>query len=188
MVSSVSSLSSVSFIDNLPADKHALHDIRLRFEVDNIWTIIATTHSELKPNKVSKDIALDPIVTHDLSIKVTIHHTDTVSVIVACTLRPVAVDVKGLIRLSNALTRIEERLLRHIGCGSLSLQSSSLPDHNSWIATMWHFGKDSLIEYAGKEFEVTWEDGENALVRIHTKDLKDGQGIRIRTERQEYPN
>jgi hypothetical protein len=50
MVSSVSSLSSVSFIDNVPADKHALHDIRLRFEVDNIWTIIATTHSELKPN------------------------------------------------------------------------------------------------------------------------------------------
>ena len=53
---------------------------------------------------------------------------------------------------------------------------------------MWHFGIDSLIEYTGKEFEVAWEDGENALMRIYTKDLKDGKGIRIRTERQEYPN
>ncbi|MGA9841794.1 MAG: hypothetical protein WBQ25_05735 [Nitrososphaeraceae archaeon] len=52
----------------------------------------------------------------------------------------------------------------------------------------WHFGLDSLIKYAGKEFEVTWEDGESGLMRIYTKDLKDGKGIRIRTERQEYPN
>ena len=34
LVSSVSSLSSLSFIDSLPADKHALHDIRFRFKVD----------------------------------------------------------------------------------------------------------------------------------------------------------
>ena len=32
----VSPLSSVSFIDNLPSDKHVLHDIRFRFKVDNI--------------------------------------------------------------------------------------------------------------------------------------------------------
>ncbi len=50
------------------------------------------------------------------------------------------------------------------------------------------FRQDSLVEYAGKEFEVAWEDGENALMRIYTKDLKDGKGIRIRTERQEYSN
>jgi hypothetical protein len=185
----MSSVSSLSFIDSLPADKHALHDLRLRLEVDNIWTIIATNNSELKPNKASKDIALDPIVSHNLSIKVMIHHTETVSVIVGCSLRPVAVDVKGLVRLSNALTRVEERLLRYVECGPLSLSSPTfIPDHDSWTVTMWHFGYDSLNEYTGKEFEVTWEDGENALMRIYTKDLKDGKGIRIRTERQEYPN
>ena len=125
----------------LPADKHALHDIRFRFKVDNIWTIIATNHPELKPNDVSKDISLDPIVTHDLTIKTTIHHTDTVSVMVACSLNPVAVDIKGLVRLSNALTRVEERLLRYIECAPPSLSlSSSIPDHESWIVTMWHFG------------------------------------------------
>jgi len=60
-----------------------------------------------------------------------------------------------------------------------------IPDHNSWIVTMWHFGTDSLSEYAGERFEMTWEDGEHALLRIYTKDMKDR--IRIRKERQEYP-
>jgi hypothetical protein len=102
----------VSFIDNLPADIHALHDIRFRFEVDNIWTTIANSHPELEPNAKSKDISLEPLHTHDLTIKTTIHHTDTVSVMVACSQTPVAADLKGLVRLSNALTRVEERLYR----------------------------------------------------------------------------
>ncbi len=50
---------------------------------------------------------------------------------------------------------------------------------------MWHFGKDSLNEYADERFEWTWEQGMQALIRVYTKDLKDGKGIRIRTERQE---
>ena len=81
---SLPTVSSASFIQSLPTDKHALHDIRFRFKVDNIWTIITTNHPEFKPNDFSKDISLEPIVTHDLTIKTTIHHTDTVSVIVAC--------------------------------------------------------------------------------------------------------
>jgi hypothetical protein len=96
VVSPLSSLSSVSFIDSLPANKHALHDIRFRFKIDNIWTVISTNHLELKLNEVSKDISLDPLLTHDLTIKTTIHHTDTVSVIVECSLNSVAADIKGL--------------------------------------------------------------------------------------------
>ncbi len=186
VVSPLSSVSSVSFIDSLPSDKHALHDIRFRFRVDNIWTVISTNHPELRSNEVSKDISLEPIVTHDLTIKTTIHHTDTVSVIVACSLHPVAVDANGVIRLSNALTRVEERLLRYTECAPRPLSLSSIPYHESWIVTMWHFGHDSPNEYTNKEFEVAWEDGQNALMRIYTKDLN---GVtEIRRERQEYPN
>jgi hypothetical protein len=82
----VSSMLSVSFIDTLPSDKHALHDIRFRFKIDNIWTVISTNHPELRPNEVSKDISLEPIVTHDLTIGTTIHPTNTVSVTVGCSL------------------------------------------------------------------------------------------------------
>jgi hypothetical protein len=116
-----------------------------------------------------------------------------VSVIVGCTLRPAILDIGGLIPLSIALTRVEERLSGLLEESNKSLSSSSpksplIPEHNSWIITMWHFGVDSPNEYTGEKFECTWEQGKNALIRIYTKDLKDGKGIRIMTERQEYPN
>lgn len=91
-------------------------------------------------------------------------------------------DIKGLLRLPNALTRVEERLSRYDRPLSLSSSlSNQIPDHNSRTVIMWHFGSDSSNGYAGERSESTWEDGENALIRICTKDLKDGKGIRIRT-------
>jgi hypothetical protein len=48
-------------------------------------------------------------------------------------------------------------------------QGVIIPIHNNWIVTLWHFGTDSLVRYAGEKFEVTWEVAENVLVRAHTK-------------------
>ena len=141
-------------------------------------------------NEVSKDISLIHIQTYDLEAKTVIHHSDTVSVIISCSMKPVVVDHTELIRLSSILTSVEERLLALVTCGAHTmppLPQIHIPDHNSWIVTMWHFGTDSLSEYAGEKFEMTWEDGEHALLRIYTKDMKEGNGIRIRKERQEYP-
>jgi hypothetical protein len=186
----VSSLSSVSFIDILPSQRHSVHDIRLRFKAEGTWSTIHHTHHELIPNEVSKDISLSPIQAYDMEAKTVVHHSDTVSVIVACSTTPVVVDHEGLIRLSSILTSVEEKLLALVtGCAHTNpqLQQIHIPNHNSWIVTMWHFGTDSLSEYAGERFEMTWEDGEHALLRIYTKDLKEGNGIRIRRERQEYP-
>jgi len=45
---------------------------------------------------------------------------------------------------------------------------------------MWHFGVDTIQEYADKEFEVTFGDG------IYTKRMK-GR-TKVRSERQRYPN
>ena len=47
---------------------------------------------------------------YDIEAKTVIHHSDTVTVIVACSMKPVVVDHSGLIRLSNILTSVEERL------------------------------------------------------------------------------
>ncbi|HEY1248478.1 MAG TPA: hypothetical protein VGE97_05800, partial [Nitrososphaera sp.] len=132
---------------------------------------------------MSIDISLLPVRIHNMEAKTVIHHSDTVSVIVACSMKPVVVDHEGLIRLSNLLTSIEERLLALLtGCAHTvsDLREILIPNHNSWIVTMWHFGTDSLSEYAGEKFEMTWEDGEHALLRIYSKDMKDGNGIRIR--------
>lgn len=98
-------------IQNIPFEKSALHDIRLRFIVQGIWAALSTSdNTTIDP--VSKDIRLIGQEINDLDIKVTIHHTDTVSVVIGCSYAPVAVDTAGVNRLSNALTLIEERLSR----------------------------------------------------------------------------
>jgi hypothetical protein len=52
---------------------------------------------------------------------------------------------------------------------------------------MWHFGADALIEYTGEKFSCTWEVGNNALVRVYSKEMEKDNRIRLRLERQEYP-
>ena len=96
MVSSLSSLSSVSFIDNLPSETHSVHDIRLKFKTEGIWSTIRSTHPQMISNEVSKDISLIHIQTYDLEAKTVVHHSDTVSVIISCSMKPVVVDHDGL--------------------------------------------------------------------------------------------
>jgi hypothetical protein len=60
-----------------------------------------------------------------------------------------------------------------------------IPNNETWEVTVWHFGYDSPLEYAGPRFCATWKEGQNALTRIYSKDLK--SGIRVRNEVQQYP-
>jgi hypothetical protein len=189
-------------INGLPTERSALHDIRLKFMVPGIWTKVSSTHQELPINQNSKDICIPTWKIDDLLVRVVIHKTDTVSVVIACSLTPVSVSMSGIILLSNALTRVEERLARllmnngfgdnHLGIvgsspANMSDQNLKIPDHRLWIVTMWHFGTDASVGYAGEKFEFKWEDGEHVLIRAYTKTMKDGK-TRIRLERQEYPN
>ena len=52
---------------------------------------------------------------------------------------------------------------------------------------MWHFGVDTVTEYTGRDFEVTFEEGISDLYRVYIKRMKDGKN-KVRTERQEYPS
>jgi hypothetical protein len=183
-------------IQDLRIGKNALHDIRLRFELKGLWSALSANNSQLAINPISKDIRLQSWKINDLLIKGTVHRTDTVTIIIGCSYTPIAVDINGIIRLSNALTRIEERLSRLIAdCGTVTkiggrVGCESLlpvPEHNGWIVTMWHFGADASIEYSGDKFSCTWEAGQNALVRVYTKEMRDRK-TRIRLERQEYPD
>jgi hypothetical protein len=187
-----------NIIENLPLDKKSLHDIHMRFEVPDIWSILSSllnvSDSQqqrlLRLNSISKDISLSPWQIKDLNIKVTVHRTNTVSVVVGCSYAPIAIDINRVIRLSNALTRVEERLSRLLDdCKKVTSNeygSMSIPEHSNWNITMWHFGADASIEYAGEKFSATYEVTENALVRAYSKVMRDGK-TRIRLERQEYP-
>jgi hypothetical protein len=96
-------------------------------------------------------------------------------------------DTEGLIRLSSALTRIEERTSRILDeCGSMlpgGYESIPIPEHGRWIVTLWHFGTDSqnYKELANGKYSVTWQVGQNVLGRIYNKKR------RKRSEVQERP-
>lgn len=178
-------------IQNLPLGNRALHDIHLRFEVKGIWNVLSTGNSALsQPDLYSKDIRLSRQKIEDLDITATVHSTDTVSIVVGCSYAPVAVDIAGVIRLSNALAIIEERLSNLIddctkGSGA-RYPNLTIPHHMGWTVTMWHFGADASITYSGEKFITSWQVGQNALITVYSKEMKDGK-TRIRLERQEYP-
>jgi hypothetical protein len=178
----------LDIIQDIPSEKNALHDIRLRFEAPDIWKVLY--HSgRLTPNPVSKDIPVHVLSTNELKIITTVHKTDTVTVVAACSDNPVAVDYCGLIRLSTALTRVEERLSRLVDeCGSLlpdGYESIPIPPNDRWLVTMWHFGHDSSLEYAGPRFCTSWKEGQSGLARAYSKITR--SRVILRNELQQYP-
>ena len=56
-------------------------------------------------NKYNKDILFSTWKLNDILIRVTVHKTDTVSIIVACTLRPIPINYDGISKFTEMLTR-----------------------------------------------------------------------------------
>jgi hypothetical protein len=179
------------WLKNKPIEKQALHDIRLTFKAAGIWNTFSNIYAD-SVNPANKGIQL-PTLTYCgyIDVIVTIHRTDTVSVAVSCSFKPIAIDAKGIIELSEALTRTETHITysmeKSAPNSSTAAAASSIPSYGKWIVKMWHFGVDTIDEYTGKEFEVTFEEGMSDLYRIYTKRMKDGKN-RVRLEHQEYPH
>ena len=174
------------WLKNKPFEKQALHDIRLTFKAAGTWNAFSNVYAD-KVNPANKDIQLPTFKFDYLDVIVTIHHTDTVSVAIACSFRPIAIDVRGIIQLSEALTRTETHIAYSMEKSASGSSASGIPSYGKWIVKMWHFGVDTIDEYTGKEFEVTFEEGMLDLYRIYTKRMKDGKNI-VRVEHQEHPN
>ena len=180
-------------IQNLPFDSNALHDIRLRFRVGGIWLLFSTfSENYQRSNPVSKDILFKVFKIDQLIIRVTIHRTDTISLMIGCSSSPVAVDIDGILRLTNALRTVRESLLKVIVDSGQVLQNSKLiiPCIMSWLVTLWHFGADASITYTGEKFFASWQVGQNALLAVYSKEWKrkgKHSERRIRIELQESP-
>jgi hypothetical protein len=179
-----------NWLKKQPMEKQSLHNIRLRFESPGLWNIF----SKIYPTQVNpdnKDIMLPTSVYFDyLDVAVTIHHSDTVSVAISCSFRPIAIDIPDILPLCEALTRTEINLASSVENYSQdnALHSMvTIPRYTKWIVTMWHFGVDTIREYTGKEFEITFGEGISHLYRIYTRCTKDGKN-RVRSERQEQPD
>jgi hypothetical protein len=189
-------------------DKPAIRNIRLSFTYKHLWSILSANASPLIKNKDvknNKDITMQTIDLGDLEIKTTIHSTDTVSVIVGCSMAPISIDVLGLARLTSSLARVENRLQLLVNGHNAAMSqsgkqqhlsltlNSKIPGYMNWTVKMWHFGRDALTGYGGKQFEITWEEGLNAFHHhIYSKEYEGKRGkkkiMKVRDEVQEYPN
>jgi len=174
-------------LENLPLERQSIHDIHLRFNVPEIWKRLSINPA-FHINKRSQDISIPSWSKNDTIVRIIIHRTDVVTVIIGCSLQPVSLDVNGIIRLFNLLVRIEEKLQTILDNSTpicFDKKCFSIPEYQSWIVTMWHFGRDASIEYAGEKFSITVNKLESILTRLYVKDFN-GK-YRIRIERQEYP-
>ena len=186
----IKSIPIYKWIKNRRFDRQVLHDIRITLEASGIWLLFSKRHPNLVNND-NQDLRL-PVLTffEDLDIGIKIHHSDTVSISIGCSFRPIALDVPVLFQLIEALTRVEVHLTNAINgliAHDLTAPKVSVPRFTTWIVKMWHFGIDSLVEYDKMEFHVTFEEGISDLFRIYTKRMKNERVI-VRAERQEYPN
>lgn len=201
-----------------PFDRAAVHDIHLKLTVVGLWSIlsknIVTSRTGANGNRIrnvnrnsgslciletdpySKDIRLERRSINELDIQVTVHHTDIVTVIIGCSFAPIVVDEIGVIRLSDALAKIEEglsQLIKQCGtdaeCNTDNENNARIyvPNHMSWIVTRWDFGVDGLVTYTGPPFFFSWGSSKNVLIVIYTKEWTKGD-YRIRVEIQEFPD
>lgn len=163
-------------------DNQAVHDIRVIFIAPGIWHTFSNLY-EKKINDRNKDIEL-PKQTYAGYLECTtrIHHSDKVSLSIACSGRPIAIETFDLLQFIEAMTRIEMSYAAIAG-----REGVEIPPFTSWVVKMWHFGIDIMNRYDKKEFHVTLKEGISDVYRIYTKRLEDGKDI-IRLEHQEYPN
>ncbi len=187
-------------------DRAAVHDLHLRFATVGLWSLISDStnstsgsnnYSALETDPFSKDIRLEKRVINDLDIQVTVHHPDTVTVVIGCSSTPIIVDEYGVIRLSEALPTIEDELYRLIEqCSNNGINSGrgvgdghapEIPNHMSWTVTRWDFGVDGLVTYTGEKFFFSWGSAQNVLIVFYTKKWGENN-YRIRVEFQEFPN
>ena len=96
-------------LQDIPFEEQSIHDIRLRISVPSIWTLLSGNQS-FNRNKKSQDIAIPSWIRENVIVRIYVHKTDNVSVILGCSLQPIALDINGIIRFFNLLVRSEERL------------------------------------------------------------------------------
>ncbi len=173
-------------LKNLPMDKQAIHDIHIKFKAPNIYNHFENTPFP-KYNK-NRSIAVESWTMNNAITKVTINKSDTVNVIIGCTLDPIPLDYDGITRFFTILAR-SEGVLHGLTAmvNNYKIGNESISSYAKWIITRWDFGRDSLETFKGKRYEITVEDSRHRFHRLYTKDFGKRKGIKLRVERIETP-
>lgn len=115
-----------------PADKQALHDIRVTFAAAGIWDSSSKLYSK-GIDMDNKDIEL-PKQTYFgyMEFRTRVHHTDTVSLSIGCSGRPIVIETKDLLQFMEAMTRIEMSYTAIANTNSD--RAIFIPQFRSWVS------------------------------------------------------
>lgn len=135
-------------IDSIPKENNGLHNIHLKFQTQDIWTVLSEG-GRYPIDPKNKGIKLQLFNISNMRITLSVYPTDTCSVTVACSENPVyryIDDFEGVIRLATSLARTQERLQRIVDEAGSSLRGGYeqilIPDIDKWVVTMCHFAND----------------------------------------------
>ena len=183
-------------IQYIPFGQRSIHDIHLIFEAKRLWNFLSNIdYYKQRTDSQSKSISFGYYpIEKQLAINVKVQKTDTVTVTVKCSTNPIILDPAGIMRLTEALTRIEERLagvLNDPGNKThyveINPSEIKIPNKDDWKIVLWHLNRDSATEYSGEKFHCSWKVAKNLFIRIYSKELK-LKTIGIRMEIQENPD
>jgi len=162
----------VDLLARIRVGDRAVHDLRLRFTAKGIYQTVPT--EICRRNPTSGDLTLAPL---DIGLRrgrIILHVTDTVSVILGCSLDPFPLTIAGFGELAAFLGALRIRLVEE--CRSPTVK---VPDVTSWTLVHWHYGRDGRNEVAGPRFSVTVGGLGEGMLRAYTKRLSGKQTLRI---------
>lgn len=165
---------------NIPWDKQAIHDIHLKFKAPNVYENFSK--KPYPKYKKNEQIALESFAMNNAITRTTISKNDTVTVIIGCSLQPIPLDSNVITRFSSILARAEGHLegLTAKNNDYKIDETQRIPSFEKWMITEWHFGRDSLIRYKGKPFQIAVEDANHRLYVIYVKNF--GKHSKLRAE------
>jgi hypothetical protein len=86
----------VNFLLEIPLHQQSIHDIRIKFIQKNIYNLFSTFSGYIS-NSHSKDIPIPEYSIDNIIIKVVVHKTDNISIILGCSHYPIPLDIKGIL-------------------------------------------------------------------------------------------
>ena len=179
----------------IPFGKRSIHDLHLTFESKGLWRYLSNIeYFKQRTDSQSKSICFGYFqIEKYLAINVKVQNTDTVTVTVRCSTNPIILDPDGIMRFTEALTRVEERLaaiLNNIENKTHNVEYNpseiTIPNRDEWTIVLWHFNRDSLTEYSSEKFHCSWRIAKNLFIRVYSKELKLKTIVRV--ELQENPD
>lgn len=183
-------------IQYIPFGKRSIHDLHLTFKSIGLWKYLVSIDYFKKRLNSKKTISFGYFrIEKYLIIIVRIHDTDTVNITIQCSTNPIILDPDGIMRLTEALTRVEERLASIVNDpnnksfnAEYNPSEIKIPNKDDWKIVLWHLNRDSMTEYSGEKFHCTWRVAKNLFIRVYSKEIKLGRRKQIRIEIQDNPD